>query len=169
MASFGATLRRILLEPRSFFESLPLEGGLQAPATFAAICLAIGGLEFMIFGGGLKGAIGLVALGLARLFLGAAIITLVAENLFEGRGDYEATFRVLAYATAIAVVIGIPVVNVFAAIYGAYLVIVGLEHAHRFDATRAVLTVILTAAIGAAVVYAFGLWPLARRVNPLFM
>ena len=168
VGNFVPTARRILLDPRSFFESMPLQGGLQAPATFAALCLAIGGLEFLVFGGGLKGALGLLILGFVRLFLGAAIVTLVAENLFEGKGDYEATFRVLAYSTVIAVFIGLPIVKFLAAIYGAFLVIVGLEVAHRFDATRSVLTLIATAAIGAALTYGFGLWGVAQRVNPLF-
>ncbi|MGH7804962.1 MAG: YIP1 family protein [Candidatus Binatia bacterium] len=168
IGSFVPTWRRILLDPRAFYESLPLQGGLQAPATFAAICLAIGGVEFLVFGGGLKGALGFVVLGLVRLFLGAAIVTLVAENLFEGKGDYEATFRVLAYSTAIAAFLGLPILKFLAAIYGAFLVVVGLEAAHRFDAPRAVLTLIATAAVGAALIYAFGLWDLAQRVNPLF-
>ncbi len=168
VGSFVPTWRRILLDPRAFFESMPLQGGLQAPATFAAICLAIGGVEFLVFGGGLKGALGLVILGLLRLFFGAAIVTLVAENLFEGKGDYEATFRVLAYSTAIAVFIALPIVKFVAAIYGAFLVVVGLEVAHRFDATRATLTLIATAAILAALTYGFGLWGVAQRVNPLF-
>ena len=35
-----------------------------------------------------------------RLFLVAALLLLVARRLFAGTGDFEATFRICAYATA---------------------------------------------------------------------
>lgn len=166
LTSFGPTWTRILVDPRGFFETLPLEGGLRTPAIFAAICLAIGAF-FFLFAAGLKGALGFFILGLLRLFVGAAILALIAERVFDGRGDYEATFRVLAYTSAITVFVAIPVIKVFAAIYGAYLVAIGLEKAQRFDSPRAVLTMIVTMAVSVAMISALGLWPLARAVNPL--
>jgi hypothetical protein len=107
-------------------------------------------------------------IGLVRIFIGAALVVLVATNLFEGRGDYEATFRVLAYSSAVAVLIGLPVIKYFAAIYGAYLVIVGIEKAHGIDAVRAILTLVASAVVGGVIAFALGLWPFLHRVNPLF-
>jgi hypothetical protein len=167
VASFGATWKRVILEPRAFFESLPPAGGLQPPLAFAAICLAIGSIGFMVFGGGIGGLLGLFVIGLLRLFVGSAIVALVAQQLFEGRGDYEATFRAVAYSTAIAVGVGIPVVKYFAALYGAYLAIIGIAKAQSFDTVRGLATVIASAFAGLVVVYALGLGHWVGRVNPL--
>jgi hypothetical protein len=146
---------------------LPVAGGLQAPLVFAVLCLAIGGFGYMIFGGGVRGWIGILLIGLMRLVIGAAIVTLIAQQLFEGRGDYEATFRVLGYSTAVAVFIGIPFVKYFAALYGAYLVIVGLAKAHAFDMARAMLTAVASVATGFVILYALHLGSWMYRVNPL--
>jgi hypothetical protein len=167
LGSFGATWQRILREPRTFFEALPVAGGLQAPLVFAVICLAIGGFGYLIFGGGIGGWIGILLIGLMRLVVGSAIVTLIAQQLLEGRGDYEATFRVLGYSTAVAVFIGIPFLKYFAALYGAYLVIVGLAKAHGFDAGRAMLTAVASAVTGFVIVYALDLGDWMVRVNPL--
>jgi hypothetical protein len=168
IASFGVTWKRVMLEPRAFFEALPAAGGLQPPLVFAAICLTIGGIEFMLFGGGVRGLFGLLVIGLLRLFVGTAIVALVAQQLFEGRGDYEATFRAIAYSTAVVVLIGLPVFKYFAALYGAYLVIVGVAKAQSFDTVRALLTVLASAFAGLVIVYALGLGQWVCRVNPLF-
>lgn len=168
LASFAATWRRVLLEPRAFFEGLPEAGGLQPPFFFAVICLAIGGFGFMIFGAGIKGLFAVLAIGVVRLFVGSAIVALIAQQLFEGRGDYEATFRVLCYSSAVAVVIGIPVIKHFAALYGIYLVIVGLARAHSFDTVRAALSAVASVFVGWVIIHALCLGGWMYRVNPLF-
>jgi hypothetical protein len=166
IASFVACWRRVLSEPRVFFEGLPA-GGLEPPLLFALICLAIGGFGFMIFGGGIKGFLGLLLIGTLRLFIGAAIVSLIAQKLFDGRGDYEATFRVLCYSTAVAVMIGVPVVKYFAALYGIYLVILGLSRAHAFDTVRAFLTALSSVFVGMVIVHALCLEGWVHRLNPL--
>ena len=168
VTSYPATWQRAVLEPRSFFEGLPTSGGLQPALLFTAISLTIGGLGFLLFGGGVKGLLGLVILGLVRLFVGSAIVAFIAQQIFEGKGDYEATFRALGYSSAIVVFIGIPVIKYFAAIYGAYLAIIAIGRAHTFDNTRAFLTLLATGVVGLVIVYALGLWGLTQRVNPLF-
>lgn len=166
IASFVASWRRVLLEPRAFFEGLPA-GGLEPPLLFALICLVIGGFGFMIFGGGIEGFLGFLLIGTLRLFVGAAIVSLIAQRLFDGHGDYEATFRVLCYSTAVAVVIGIPVIKHFAALYGIYLVILGLARAHSFDTVRAMLTALSSVFVGMVIVHALCLGGWMHRVNPL--
>jgi hypothetical protein len=167
IGSFASTWQKVIFEPREFFDALPPAGGLQPPLFFALICLAVGAFGFLIFGGGIVGFFGLVVVGAARLFVGAAIIALVAQYLFDGRGDYEASFRVLAYSTAVAVVIGIPIVKYFAALYGAYLVIIGLAKAHGFDTVRALLTALVSIFVGMVIVHALFLGHFVHRVNPL--
>jgi hypothetical protein len=167
VGSFASTWQRVIFEPRAFFDSLPPAGGLQPPFFFALICVAIGAFGFMIFGGGIRGFLGLLIIGAARLFIGASIVALVAQYLFEGRGDYEASFRVLAYSTAVAVVIGIPIVKYFAALYGAYLVIIGLAKAHGFDTVRALLTALVSVFVGMVLVHALFLGRFVHHANPL--
>ena len=166
-SGFIDTWQRIVTEPRAFFESLSPEGGLQAPLTFAAICLAVGALEFLIFGGGLGGFFGFLILGIVRLFVGSAIVLVVAQNLFDGRGDYEATFRALAYATAPAVLMGIPVIMYFAGLYAAYLAILAIGRSQQVELVKAFATALASAIVGFVVTHAFGLWGLAFRANPL--
>jgi hypothetical protein len=151
VGSYVDTWKRICLEPRSFFGELSREGG----------------IGLAVFGGGLKGLLALVLVGLVRLFVGAALLTLVARQLFEGQGDYEASFRVLAYSTAVVVFVGIPVLKVLAALYGAYLAILGVERVHGIDPARATLSVAGSIVAGFALVYALGLWPTVARWNPL--
>ncbi len=167
IAGFTDTWTRVMIDPRAFFEKLPMEGGLQPPLVFASLCLLAGGIEVLLFGAGLKGLIGLVILGIVRLFVGAAIFALIAQTLFGGRGDFEATFRVLAYSSAIAVAIGLPVVKFFAALYGAYLMILGLAKAHSMDTAHTVVALIAAVVTGAVIVRALGLSAIVIRLNPL--
>ena len=167
IGSFASTWQKVVFEPREFFDSLPPAGGLQPPLVFALISLAIGAFGFMIFGGGIRGFLALVIVGVARLFIGAAIVALVAQYLFDGRGDYEASFRVLAYSAAVAVVIGIPIIKYFAALYGAYLVIIGLSKAHAFDTVKALLTMLVSLFVGMVLVHALFMERLVHRANPL--
>src|SRR5262249_43169432 len=121
-----------------------------------------------IFLGGLKGFFFVLVTGLVRLFVGSAIMALLAQQLFDGRGDYEATFRVLAYSTAPLVLIGVPVGKYFAALYAAYMMIIGVCKAHSFGGVRSVLTVLASVLVAGVLAYALGLGHLAHRANPLF-
>lgn len=166
--SYPETLKAALGGPKTFFGRLPVAGGLQAPLGFAAANLLIGGLGILLFGGGVKGMLGFFLWALiVGLAVGAALVLLVARELFGGTGDYEATFRGLAYATPPALLIGVPVLQFLAALYWAYLAILGIARAQETDLPHAVLTLLVAKIAGAAVVYGLGLWGLALRVNPL--
>ncbi len=163
VASFTATWRRVILEPVAFFEALPATGGLQPAFLFALICFGVGGIELLVFGHGLTGMIGLVLLGLVRLFVGSAILTLIAQNLFEGRGDYESTFRALGYSSAVAVGVGLPIVKYFAALYGVYLAVIAIAKVHSFDNLRSLATVVAAGVTGFVIAYALGLGSLLHH------
>jgi hypothetical protein len=167
VASFAAVWRKIVTEPRVFFEALPPAGRLEPALVFALVCLVIGGFEVLLFGGGLRGMLLLVLLGAMRLAVGSAIVVLVARNLYDGQGGYEATLRVIGYSSAPAVAIGIPVVGHFAALYGAYLTILGVARAQGFDTVRSTLTILATIVTGFMIAHAIGVAPLFDRFNPL--
>jgi len=154
--SFGQVWKKVMSDPRGFFPALSLRGGLGNPLAFAAFCLAIAGSGFLLSGRGLGFAVLAVVGGVVRLFIGAALLSLIARTLFEGRGDFEATFRVCAYATAPGVLLWLPGIRYLAALYIAYLVIVGLQRAHEFDSVKAVLTVGVTTIVGIVLSLPFG-------------
>jgi len=153
--SFTGVWRRVTTEPQSFFQDMPVSGGLQNPLLFMTICLALGSLGLLIFGPrGL--ALWFLVGGIVRAFVGAAILMVIARQLFAGVGDYEATYRALAYASAPAALLWIPVIRPLVALYGLFLVIVGLQRVHGFDAVKSVLTVLLSVIVVAAVGWVLG-------------
>jgi hypothetical protein len=150
LESFPTTWRRVVTDPRAFFAEMPETGGLGEPALFLALCAVINALGHLLTGWGLAGFVGVLVLQLVGAVVLAAVIVLVAQNLFEGRAGFEPTFRVVAYAWAPRVILWIPYLGVLGWLYSAYLMIRGVEHVHRIDATRALLTV----ATGLAVLWA---------------
>ncbi len=167
IGSYASTWQRVMSDPRGFFDGLAPSSELQPALVFALISFAFGGIGFLLFGGGLGGFFGLVALGALRVVVGSAIVAWIAQQVFEGRGDYEATFRALAYSSAVAVLIGLPIVKYFAAIYGVYLLILGVAKAHSFDTVRALLTILLAVLTGLVAMYALGLGGCFVEANPL--
>jgi len=155
--SFAQVWKRIMTDPQEFFAEMPLTGGLGNPLIFVIISLAIAGVGTMAAnGGGLKGILLILGGGILQAFIGTVLLLLIARQLFEGAGDFEATFRVCAYAGAPAVLIWVPVVKFIAVLYGIYLLILGLQRAHRYDSVRAALTLLLTAAAGSFLSLPFG-------------
>jgi hypothetical protein len=132
-----------MTDPRGFFADMPETGGLTEPLFFLAACAAINAACHLLFGIGLGG---FVVLGLGQIlggFLGAALLVLVAQHLFDGRAGFEPTFRVVAYAAAPIVFLWVPRLGPLAWLYAAYLTVRGLERVQGFDTTRAVLTVLI--------------------------
>ena len=154
--SFGQVWKKVMTDPRGFFPAMSLRGGLGNPLAFAAICLAIAGAGFLLGGRGMGFAVLVVVGGVVRLFISAALLSLIARTLFEGRGDFEATFRVCAYAAAPVVLLWVPGIRYLAALYIAYLVIIGLQRAHEFDSVKAVLTVGVSTIVGIFLSLPFG-------------
>jgi len=137
LEGFPNTWKRVMTDPRGFFADMPEVGGLQAPLAFLGVSAVISAAGHLVMGWGLGGQV----LG---AFVSAALYVLVAQHLFGGRAGFEATFRVVAYAAAPMVLSWLPWrLGVLAVLYGAYLTIIGLERVHAFDATRAVLTVVI--------------------------
>ena len=146
--SFGRVWKKIITDPQDFFLAMPLTGGLTNPLLFAVISLALTGIGFIVRGGGAKLALIILLMGVVRLFIGAALLLLIAWKLFEGKGDFEATFRAGAYAAAPVVLLWVPGIRYLAILYGGYLVILGLQRAQGFDSVKAALTVVLAMIVG---------------------
>jgi hypothetical protein len=152
VASFSATWRRVMTDPGGFFAEMPQTGGLNDPLLFLAVCAVLDAVGHMIVGLSVTALIGAFVLKVVAAFVLAALLTLLAQQLFEGKAGFEPMFRVVAYAAAPAVLAWIPRLGVLAALYSWFLTMRGVERVQGFDAIRAVLTV----AIGVAVLLLVG-------------
>lgn len=104
--------RDTLLNPKEYFTSMPLSGGLAEPVIKAALYGAVAGLFALLwsvlgwsvaagFGGFLGGAVGIMALiwsvvgAIVGVFIGGAIM-LAISAICGGNTDFEANVRVTA-------------------------------------------------------------------------
>jgi len=154
--SFARVWKKVMTDPQGFFLAMPLTGGLMNPLLFAALSLMFAGVGFMMSGGGGRLAVLILLGGIVRLFISAALLLLIAHRLFEGKGDFEATFRACAYAAAPVVFLWVPGVRYLAVLYSGYLVIIGLQRAQGFDSVKAALTVVLAMMAGVFLAFPFG-------------
>ena len=141
--------RRVVTDPHGFFNDMPETGGLEPPGIFLVACAAINALGHLLLGGGVRGLLVSFIWQLVAAVVVASVFVLVAQNLFEGRAGFEATFRVVAYAAAPSVVFWIPLLGAVALLYSGYLALRGLERVHGLDPTRALLTL----GVGVAVLW----------------
>ncbi len=156
--SFIGVWKRVVTDPRGFFQDMPIRGGIQSPLLFLVGCLVIAALGFLVIGPRGFG-LSLVFWGTLRSFLYAVVFMLVARQVFAGAADFEATYRVVAYATAPMALMFVPVLGGLTFLYTMFLIIVGLERVNGFDATKSVLSVLLATIVIIAISWALGLHP----------
>lgn len=172
--NFKNTWLRVILSPGDFFAQMPVKGGYADPIKFAAINYLIAGIISMIIqfafqyimGGFIMGGfpyvvislmsgfvsfIAILIIGFLGIFVGGGLIHLFFRAL-GGKDTYEGTVRLIAYASAVMVFAGIPVVNIFACLYLLYLVIIGGTKIHSIRLERSVAAVVVSAVIFAALV-----------------
>ena len=142
--SFITVVKTVIMRPTEFFSGMPRRGSLFPPAIYLTVCLGISGvLSALIHGGRPLVFFKLLVLGLVVSFLTAGILHLLALKLFSGKGEYEGTYRVVAYAGTVNLLGWIPVVNFLAAMYGFYLQITGLEKIHQITKGQVVVTILI--------------------------
>ena len=141
--SFMRTWQRVMTDPHGFFAEMPQAGGLGDPGTFLLITGLLNAVGHLVLGSGIGGMLAWFVFHVVLAGVIAALFTVVAQQLFEGKAGFEPTFRVVAYATAPLVFSWVPFVGTVAGLYAAYLMMRGLERVQVMDTTRAVLTVVL--------------------------
>ncbi|OGP55105.1 MAG: hypothetical protein A2Y65_10000 [Deltaproteobacteria bacterium RBG_13_52_11] len=148
IGSFIGVIKTVLVKPSDFYQNMPTTGGYPSPVTFLAVCLGVSGIfAVIITGGEVLMFFKVVIAGVIFSFIGAAILHLIAQQFFEGKGGYEGVYRVVAYAGAVNLLAWIPVVGFIAGLYGLYLQIVGLEKVHKITPGQAVVTVLIVFAV----------------------
>ena len=158
MANFTQTWQRVMTDPHGFFAEMPQAGGLGDPGTFLVITAAINAVGHLILGWGIVGMLAFFVFHLVLAGVAAALFTVIAQQLFEGRAGFEPTFRVTAYSTAPLVFSWVPFVGTVAQLYAAYLALRGIERVHVVDTTRAVLIVVLGVVVVWLLVLPTALW-----------
>lgn len=169
--SFVATVREIVLNPIGFFRGIRKQGDFLNPLIFAVICALISGIIGGILGllinliagngigpavGGLFGAIILTPIfTVIGLFIGAAIYHVLVFLLVKpSNAGFEATFRVVAYASVVQLVSWlsvVPILNILVSIvigvYAVVLSVLGIREAHATTTGRAAAVVLIPVAI----------------------
>ncbi len=165
---FIDTWKAVIKTPSNFFEKMSKTGGYVDPLKFLLICNIPSAIFMGLFNGAaLASILGVATLAIAPLFMLiftviatfiGAIFVHIGVLIFAGkdRSGFEATFGILSYAQAVAVVSWIPLIGIIPALYGIYLGVVGIMKVHQTTGFRAVLAylgiIFLLGVIVAAVV-----------------
>jgi hypothetical protein len=165
--SFIRTAREVLFNPVNFFRSIRREGDFQNPLLFAIICAlitgVIGGILSLIFslisGEGFGGALVSLIASIILIPIGTAIFLFIWAGVYHllvllivrpSHAGYEATFRALAYASAVQAVawlayiplLGI-LVGIVIGIYNIVLTVIGIREMHATTTGQAVAVVLI--------------------------
>ncbi len=166
--SFVGTVRDLVTRPVGFFRDIARRGDFVNPLIFALVCAvasaAIGGFLGVLYATvgigdtGLGEAIGVFVASMfftpiisaIALFVGAGILhLLVALIVKPANTGFEATFRVVSYANVAQLVGWVPVLGpLVAAVASIALSIIGVREVHETTTGRAVLVVLIPAAVG---------------------
>jgi hypothetical protein len=168
VGSFISTVQNIVLNPVGFFRGIAKRGDFVNPLVFALICAVINGIlggiiGFFIslafasgnqgFGGALGGLLGNIILSpiyaVIALFIGAGIYHLLVMLLVRPtNAGFEATFRIVSYASVTWLISWIPLVGwIVAPIYGIVLSILGIREVHATTTGKAALVVLIPVVI----------------------
>ncbi len=165
--SFVDVVRRVLLQPASYFSGLPRQGNLLNPLIFALICVEIsvilvglltfigvpGGVTWVLGARGDQGFLaflgGLVIapiVGAVGIFLSALVThLLVLLVVGQGHSGFGSTFRVVSYSSVTSLLGWIPFIGWIFSLYRLYLATVGVREMHSTTTGRALLVVLLPA------------------------
>jgi hypothetical protein len=165
--SFVDVVRRMVLQPTTFFADLPRQGSVLGPLLFALICIEVsvalvGLLTFLSVPGGVtwlfgaRGDQGFLAFvgglviapiaGTVGVFL-TALVThlLVILVVGSGHSGFGATFRIISYSSVTSLLGWLPFIGWIFSLYRLYLATVGIREMHSTTTGKALLVVLLPA------------------------
>jgi hypothetical protein len=146
--------KTIIMHPKQFFESMPLQGGFAQPVIFVSAMAVLAGIGVVL--GSIFNPFAAIELTVKTVlgtligsFLGA-LITWILCKLFGGTGNYEQTYRACAYSAAPHAFAIIPKVGAIGSLYGIYLLYLGIKRAHGLSDGKAaaVVAIEVLAAVG---------------------
>jgi hypothetical protein len=149
LRGFMSTAKAVLLSPRRFFPSMPVEGGLLGPYVFFLFCTTFSFVVSICLTLATSGSISpwillVMFVAIWMPFVSAGILNFLFTKLLRTGGSYEATFRVVCYASAVNLFAWFPVffVILLFQFYEIYLSALGLSIVHRVSVGQALLVVI---------------------------
>jgi len=148
LRNYYDTGKNIVLKPVDFFKEMPTTGGYKDPLIFATITAVIMGVGLTIITLGV-GFLAIIFAPIAvaiSIFL-AAFLLLICARIVNGKGTYEATLRVAAYANVVNVIGWIPIVSILGSIYGLILTVLGMKEVHKLSTAKAIIAVAIAIAI----------------------
>ena len=150
--SFFNNIKDVTIKPRSFFENIKAEKGWSPSIIFflllQAILLLVGVIGFMVFGGlfsirlffGLISELGFFSIIGIITYTVSILIYHVLILLFRGKQGMLRTFQVFLYGIAPVLILSwIPILNVLAAFYAIYIMIVGISVLQEMKVWKAIL------------------------------
>lgn len=166
VGSFVRTTVGVLTRPTSFFHGIARRGDFVSPAAYAILCTlaatVIGGLVGLalraLFSSisEYEGALAYGIFGFLADVVVTPFVTIIVLFILSGiyhvlvillarpsNAGFEATFRVVCYVSAIAVIGWIPFVNLVVSIYGLYIAYFGIREVHATTNQRAAAVVAL--------------------------
>jgi hypothetical protein len=143
LESFIAVARELIFRPAAFFEQLRPSGSLFGLFTFLFVCLFLRWLFVAnMIGANLSLFVAFFTSWVVSAVLGTFCLhAVLVSPLFNVRVPYEATLSVIAYACIVELVAFVPLLNIFASIYGLCLMYIGFKTIHRLTARRAAFAV----------------------------
>jgi len=171
-----ATVKGILLDPTSTFQSLREEALGEAVKYYAVLLLVpavLSTLFYILFfvvmgiplpmvygtdvgsltllsgiGIGVLAGILIYIGGLISLFIKGVVFHILGVYIVGGREGIKETIKALAYASTPALLLcWIPLINLLAPIWSLILFILGVRELHKFSTSRAVLAIIIPVVI----------------------
>lgn len=141
------TAIQVVTDPGGFFESMPREGGYEAPGIFAAVMLVAYGavlglisLFHLHFGGFFMALIVMPIFGAIGLLIGAAILFFLSRAL-GGATTFESSFRIVAYSSVLAplsaVATFVPYLPLLVQAYAIYVAILAVIAVHKVPEQKA--------------------------------
>jgi hypothetical protein len=150
---FFTTWKAVITKPEEFFAQWDPAEEWRKVIIFNVICGLIGGVitAVLTFFFGLGAIIRYPLFVLVGTFVGGVVL-FVCFKIFGGKGDIEATIKMVGYTQAVRVFyVGIPFVgfifSFLAGIYQIWLLIAGGKVVHQVDSTKAAMAVLLPVAI----------------------
>jgi len=165
--AYWLTWRQVIGGPSGFFARLPVDRGIAGPLLFGLVTLILGNLAGLFWqsvfyssnemlqalmeevgispGSVLQLAVFLMPVYVVvQLFLWSGILHLMILLLARGGRGFEATFRVVAFSSAPALLYVVPFCGgLLASVWSAVLTIIGLREVHRVSGAVAALAVII--------------------------
>lgn len=143
VADYVAVAKALLFAPAVFYRGMDKEGGLKHPLTFFLISSTVGSV--------IAGVVGMNPLSIPKTLGMSIVVTFAASAIAFGlcrsmgaKGSFEATFKVFAYSSCLKIFSAIPILNLLAIFWTAFLNFYGLKEVHQLGTVKTVSVIFLT-------------------------